>query len=62
MSIYGQLQQYAAHGWIELFELDLTKFGDIVYRFHDGQSPLGQAIVWQGQEYTPYPVKVDGFA
>lgn len=62
MSIYGQLQQYASHGWIELFELDLTKFGDIVYRFHDGLSPLGQAIVWQGLEYTPYPVKAEGFA
>lgn len=62
MSIYGTLQQYAAQGWIELFELDLTKFGDIVYRFHDGLGPLGKAVIWQGQEYMPYPVKAQGFA
>lgn len=62
MSIYGTLQQYATHGWIELFELDLTRFGDVVYYFHDGLGPLGKTIIWQQQEYTPYPIKVKGFA
>ena len=46
---------------IELFELDLTTFGDQVYRFHAGTNELSQPIVWQGNTYTPFPVKAEGF-
>lgn len=62
MSIYGTLQAFDASAWVELYELDLTKFGDVVYRFHNGMSELKQAIIWQGNEYAPYPVQVEGFA
>ncbi|MDY0650329.1 phage minor tail protein L, partial [Pasteurella multocida] len=53
---------------IDLFELDLRGLKDKdgmngeLYRFYAGTNEMLNPIVWQGQEYTPYPVKVDGFA
>ena len=47
MSIYGQLAIILLMVWIELFELDLARIWRYCFIvFHDGLSPLGQAIVW----------------
>ncbi|GAA5787306.1 phage minor tail protein L [Chitiniphilus shinanonensis] len=47
---------------IELFELDMTPIGGELVRFHAGTNALDQALVWQGEQYAPYPVQADGFA
>lgn len=47
---------------IELFEVDLTPWGDTVRRFHAGTNQLGGAVVWQGNEYTPAAIEAEGFA
>jgi len=46
---------------IELFELDLTPFGADILRFHCGTNEYNGSIVWDGEEYLPYPVQASGF-
>jgi lambda family phage minor tail protein L len=60
-SIASELQKLAPSAIIELFQLDLTIFGDQVYYFHAGTNGLNQPVVWQGQEYAPFPVQAGGF-
>ena len=47
---------------LDLFVLDLTALGGTVHYFHAGTNALGTSVVWQGNTYQPWPVKVDGFA
>lgn len=44
---------------VELFEIDATGLGAELYRFH-GYTQIGP-ILWQGVEYTPWPIKASGF-
>lgn len=46
---------------IDLFVLDTTNLGGDIHHFHGGTSELGMNIIWQGIEYTRYPIEVDGF-
>ncbi|MEQ4664371.1 phage minor tail protein L [Providencia rettgeri] len=46
---------------IILYEIDLTNIGGARYRFHDGANELLKPIIWQGQEYEPYPIVGEGF-
>ena len=46
---------------IILYEIDLTNIGGVRYRFHNGTNESSKPIVWQGQEYEPYPIMGDGF-
>lgn len=57
-----EIQKLEPSAIIELFVLDGTSIGaeDILY-FHAGTNGLLTAIVWQGQTYNPFPIKVDGF-
>jgi lambda family phage minor tail protein L len=45
---------------IELFDLDLTAFGDTTYYFIAGHSDTG-SISWNGNVYQPFDVQADGF-
>lgn len=47
---------------LEFYILDASELGkpDLLY-FFPGTNPLGNACVWQGQEYQPYPIQADGF-
>lgn len=45
---------------ISLFELDAIAIGVGVLRFH-GYTKVG-SIFWQGYEYSPWPIKAEGFA
>jgi lambda family phage minor tail protein L len=60
-AIKSELQKLAPSAIIELFQLDLTIFGDQVYYFHAGTNGLRQPLIWQGQEYTPFPIQASGF-
>lgn len=55
----ADLQQNAM---LDLYEVDLSRFGGDVYRFHDGMNGLLKPIVWQGLRYEPYPVQATGFS
>lgn len=46
---------------LELFDIDMTKFGGEVYHFCNQINELGQPIVWQGVTYQPYPITAEGF-
>jgi lambda family phage minor tail protein L len=60
-AIKSELQKLAPSAIIELFQLDLTIFGDQVYYFHAGTNGLRQPLIWQGQEYAPFPIQASGF-
>lgn len=46
---------------IELFVLDATELGGEVLYFHAGTNELSQPVMWQGQEYQPFPIETEGF-
>lgn len=52
---------------IELWDIDLTRLTSvrgkqgIMYRLHNGVNSYGNAVVWKGQTYEPYPIKGTGF-
>jgi lambda family phage minor tail protein L len=57
-SIYEDIQRLEVGLYVELFELDLTPLSGDVYRFH-GYTQVGP-IYWQGMEYSPWPIKIEG--
>ncbi|MBF6037247.1 phage minor tail protein L, partial [Pseudomonas sp. P155] len=57
-SIYEDIQKLAPGQYVELFELDLSALGGDVYYFH-GYTQVGP-VLWQGKEYSPWPIKVEG--
>lgn len=61
MTIQADVQALAADTLIELFILDTTALGGLVYRFHAGTNPLNGSVVWQGQTYSPMPIEAQGF-
>jgi lambda family phage minor tail protein L len=60
-SITSEIQKLAPSAVIELYEVDATSLGGEIIRFHAGTNSLTQTIVWQAEEYLPFPVKVSGF-
>jgi lambda family phage minor tail protein L len=57
-SIYEDIQKLEVGLYVELFEMDLTPLGGDVYLFH-GYTQVGN-IYWQGREFSPWPIKIDG--
>lgn len=47
--------------FVELFVLDATALGGLIYRFHAGTNELAQPVVWQGETFQPFPVTASGF-
>lgn len=54
-----QIEQSAM---LDLYEVDLSRFGGNVYRVHDGMNGLLKPVIWQGNRYDPYPVQVTGLS
>lgn len=61
VKITSEIQKLAPSAIIELFQLDATSLGDQIYYFHAGTNELKTSIIWQGQEYVPYPMQISGF-
>lgn len=61
MGISSEIQMLEPSAKIELFELDLTAFGQGIQRFHAGTNRLLGPIVWQGNSYIAIPVQAEGF-
>ncbi|CAG9177776.1 phage minor tail protein L [Cupriavidus pampae] len=60
MTIAADIQKLEPGELVELFELDATAQGGDVLRYH-AYTRVGP-IWWQGNEYSPWPVKAEGFA
>lgn len=60
MSIESEVQKTETSEYIELWDLDLTVFGDSVYRFIVGADEPNP-VVWQGNTYTPVDIEASGF-
>jgi len=60
-TITSEIQKLSPSTVIELYVLDTTPFGGDMLYFHAGTNEIQTKIVWQGQEYVPFPVKVSGF-
>lgn len=56
--IYANIQRLDLGELVDLYELDLTPFGGDRLRFH-GYMQVGP-IIWQGNEYNPWPIELDG--
>lgn len=59
--IATDVQQLNAGSIVTFYELDLTPFGDSIYRFHPGTNELSTNVIWGGQEYLAFPIEADGF-
>lgn len=46
---------------ISLFVLDATFLGGDLYHFHAGTNEYFKPIIFNGVEYTPFPIAIDGF-
>lgn len=60
-TITSEIQKLEPSSIIELFELDASNVGAGIFRFHAGTNNLNQNIVWQGVEYTRFPIEATGF-
>lgn len=62
-----EVQNFAPSAIVDLYELDATMLYDTnnvageIVRFHAGTNGIEQIVVWQGNEYTPFPIEVVGF-
>ena len=62
MTIRAEIQSLSPSALLEFFILDSTNItGGSILRFHAGTNGLMQPVVWQGQTYSPLPVKAEGF-
>lgn len=61
MTIATEIQLLAPTAMVELFVLDLGKYGQTPLYFHAGTNNLNVDVVWTGQPYTRFPVEATGF-
>ncbi len=60
-TITSQIQLLEPSAIIELFELDASNVGAGIFRFHAGTNELKENVIWQGNEYSRFPVSITGF-
>lgn len=58
MSILGKLQSLEQDAIVDLFVLDLAKYGEGLLYFHCGTNELKENVIWQGNEYIAIPVQI----
>jgi lambda family phage minor tail protein L len=60
--IKSEIQQLEMDAKVDLLVLDLNSIGHaIVYRFYAGVDDNYGTLLFAGQSYSPWPVKVEGF-
>lgn len=57
------LTRFEQDAILDLYEVDLSEITgyQTIYRFFNGLNQIKQPLVWQGNTYDPYPIKVEGF-
>jgi lambda family phage minor tail protein L len=61
MTIQTDVLQPVLPALIKLFDIDATAITGSVYRFTD-MTNSGSSVVWNGNTYSPYPIKIDGIS
>ncbi|WP_395066202.1 phage minor tail protein L [Paraburkholderia silvatlantica] len=61
MKIKGAAQELSPGAVIELYVLDLSRYGAPTVCFHSGTNELDSDVIWQGQTYQRYPLQATGF-
>lgn len=61
MSIAKDIQKLDPGAIVDVFELDATEIGGAVFRWSNFVNELGDPIVWDGDEYTQFPIEAEGF-
>jgi len=61
MTLEASLHSLQPGAIVELYELDSTAIGGSITRLHAGTNSLRTAVIWQGNEYTPFPIEASGF-
>lgn len=62
MTIASDIQKLDVGSEVKLYELDTTAFvGGSVTRFHDGSNEFNTDVIWDGNAYQEWPIKVTGF-
>lgn len=61
MTIVNDVQKLAPGSLIDLFVLDTTELGGSIQRLHSGLNGVMTNVVWQGEEYSRYPIEASGF-
>ena len=62
MTLAADLQQPVVDAYIELIHIDLTSINGQEYFFTNTTDGAGGKITWNGNEYTPFPIKIDGLS
>lgn len=61
MTIQTDILQPALPALIKLFDIDATAITSSIYRFTE-MTNAGSAVVWGGNTYTPFPIKIEGMS
>lgn len=61
MTIKTEIQSLSPSAMVELFQLDLTSQSGSILYFHAGTNELMGNVIWNGQEYSRYPIAASGF-
>lgn len=60
--IESDIQKLAPGELVELFTVDLNPIGvNEIYNFHAGVNGLNATLIWQGVDYTRFPIEASGF-
>lgn len=62
MTTKTEIQRLTLSPLIELFEIEIPSDPVTLFRFCTQKNTLNTAIVWQGNTFTRYAIKVDGFS
>lgn len=60
-ALTSEIQKLSPSAMVELFVLDATALGGSILRFHNGTNGLSQNLVWNGDTYVRFPIKISGF-
>lgn len=61
MTIISDVQSLAPGDIVTLYELDMSSLGGTKFLFHNERVANGGSVWWQGREYIPFPIQVEGF-
>ena len=62
MTLRSDIQLQVLTPLIALFILEIPADTPIIFRFVTHKTTKNTAVVWQGQTYTRYPIRIEGFS
>lgn len=57
-----EIQKLNTDALVDLYVLDASALpGNMIFRFHEGVSPISTDVIWQGNTYVAFPLEISGF-